>query len=260
MQWRLGVVGSPIAHSLSPTLHEAGLALAGLQGSSRRLEIVEAEASSLRDLMGASFDALSVTMPLKAAAAGLCDHLDERAASLGVVNSLLWRDGQLWGAASDGPGFIDALRGVFDVGVENFHVVVLGAGGAARAIVDSLVLEGATSVSVHGRSGANVAKIVARHRNVVDHNILYRPVDLIINTTPVSSRALDAAVIQGVTRDTIAIDITYDPVLSPWLALHADLGCRHSNGLAMLAFTVTRQMNWWWNTTLDGAQLLKAVA
>jgi len=260
MDWRLGVAGSPIAHSLSPVLHEAGLTLAGLRGSSQRFEIAESESGTLRDLMGTTVDALSVTMPLKSAAAQLCDQLDERATSLGVVNSLLWRDGQLLGAATDGPGFIDSLRGVFDVGVENMHVVVIGAGGAARAIVDSLVDEGAHSVSVHGRSPANVERLVARHPNVVDHTLLYRPVDLIVNTTPVPGRADAAAVMQGVTRDTIAVDVTYDPRTSAWLALHANLGCPHANGLAMLAYTVARQMNWWWKTELDGAQLLKALS
>src|ERR1019366_6557889 len=220
----------------------------------------ESDAHALRDLMGITVDALSVTMPLKSAAAELCDQLDERAASLGVVNSLLWREGHLLGAATDGPGFVDSLRGVFDLTVENLYVVVLGAGGAARAIVDSLVLEGVHSVSVHGRSKANVERIVSRHPNVRDHTVLYRPVDVIVNTTPVPGREDAAAVMQGVTRDTIAVDITYEPRTSAWLALHAGLGCRHTNGLAMLAYTVARQMNWWWNTDLDGAQLIKAIA
>lgn len=260
MNWRLGVAGSPIAHSLSPELHAAGLALAGLQGSSQRYEIVEADAGTLRDLMGTSLDALSITMPLKSAAASLCDQLDERAAALGVVNSLQFRDDQLLGAATDGPGFVDSLRGVFDVSVENQYVVVLGAGGAARAIVDSLVIAGAHSVTVHGRSAANVERIVSRHPHVMDHTVLYRPVDVIVNTTPAAGREHAAAVMQGVTRDTIAVDITYEPRTSQWLALHAVLGCRHTNGLAMLAYQAARQMNWWWDSEIDGAQLLKAIA
>ena len=260
MDWRLGVAGSPIAHSLSPELHAAGLNMAGLRGSSRRYEIPEAAADTLRELLGVSVDAMSITMPLKAVAARLCDRLDGRATSLGVVNSVLWRDGELHGAATDGPGFIDALRGEFAVSVQNMHAVVLGAGGAAAAIVDSLVDEGVHSISLHGRSSANVARIAARHPQVVDHTVLFRPVDLIVNTTPAEGRDQGAAVMQGVTRDTIALDITYDPRTSPWLALHADLGCRSRNGLAMLAYTVTRQMNWWWDVELDGAQLLKAIS
>jgi len=260
MFWRLGVAGSPIAHSLSPALHVAGLALAGLEGASTRFEVGEGEVDRLGQLMGAEVDALSVTMPLKAGAALLCDELDDRARALGVVNSLLWRQGRLHGASTDGPGFVDSLRGEFNASVANMHVVVLGAGGAASAIVDALVLEGVHSVVVLGRTGAHVARITGRYDNVIDHTTLYRPVDLIVNTTPAHGRVDAAAVMQGVTRDTIAVDITYDPARSSWLSLHADLGCRHSNGRAMLAYQAARQMNWWWGSDLDGAALLKAIA
>lgn len=259
MDWRLGVVGSPIAHSLSPQLHARGLELAGLGGTTTRYELDEERAGELRELMGTTFDALSVTMPLKAAAATMCDDVDERAAVLGVVNSLLWRDGRLHGAATDGPGFTDSLRGEFSVEVDNMHVVVIGAGGAAAAIIESLVDQGVQTVVVHARNEERVRRIVQRHANVVDHMVLYRPVDLVVNTTPAPGRRDVAAVMQGVSPDTIAVDITYEPRTSPWLALHADLGCPHSNGLAMLAYQAARQMNWWWGSSLRGSQLLEVL-
>jgi shikimate dehydrogenase len=176
-----------------------------------------------------------------------------------VVNSLLWRDDRLWGAATDGPGFVDSLRGEFGVGVEGMYVVMLGAGGAARAIVESLVRQGAHSISVLGRTPSRVAEIVERHDNVFDEMTLYRPVDLIVNSTPSHGRGPSTTVMQGVSRDTIAIDITYDPRVSGWLALHADHGCRHRNGLAMLAYQAARQMNWWWDSALEGAELLEVI-
>jgi shikimate dehydrogenase len=260
MRWRVGVAGSPIAHSLSPQLHERGMELAGFEGSSQRVPLDAARARELRAIMGRDYDALSITMPLKAPAATLCDELDACAASLGVVNSLLWRDGRLLGAATDGPGFVDALEGEFRVGPENMHVVVLGSGGAAGAIVDALVHGGVHSISVLGRNVERVGQLVGRYANVTDEMVLYRPVDLIVNATPVTGRARDAAVAQGVTRDTVAVDITYEPRTSPWLSLYADLGCRHANGLAMLAYQAARQMNWWWGGDLRGADLLEAIS
>ena len=260
MQWRLGVAGSPIAHSLSPHLHARGLELAGLRGSSRRLELDSAAAATLRDVMGRDFDALSITMPLKAPAALLCDELDDRARALGVVNSLLWRDERLLGAATDGPGFVDSLAGEFGVDVENTYVVVLGSGAAAAAIIDTLVHEGVHTICVLGRNVERVAQLVSGYTNVFDRVVLYRPVDLIVNTTPSIDRTRDAAVTQGVARDTIAVDITYEPRRSAWLSLHAKLGCRHANGLAMLAYQAARQMNWWWGTSLRGADLLEALS
>lgn len=260
MIWRLGVAGRPIAHSRSPQLHLAGLHLAGLTGSSRRYEIGEADATRVRELMGSDVDALSITMPLKSAAAHLCDELDDRARSLDVVNSLVWRDGRLLGAATDGPGFVDSLRGEFDARVDNMHVVVVGAGAAARAIVDALVVDGVHSVSVLGRNEASVQRIVQRYDEALDHALRYRPVDLIVNTTPTTGRENAASVMSGVTRDTIAVDITYESAVSTWLAPYAHFGCRHTNGVAMLAYQAARQMNWWWRSDLDGAQLLTAVS
>ena len=257
--WRLGVIGSPIDHSVSPQLHAAGLAYLGFEGSSIRLDIDEANAGRIREVMGPEFDALSLTMPLKAVAATLCDELDERARSLGVVNSLLWRDEKLLGTSTDGAGFIDSLRGEFSLSVADMHVVVMGSGAAARAIVDSLVREDVHSITVLGRNPTTVLSLVDQYSNVADHSVIFRPVDLIVNTTPSLSREPVNAVMQGVTRETVAVDITYEPRLSSWLERHAQLGCRNTNGLSMLAYTVARQMNWWWDSDIPGSYLLAAL-
>lgn len=254
--WRLGVIGSPIAHSLSPQLHLAGLRYLGLEGASERLDVDLEHAERIRDLMGSPYDALSLTMPLKAVAATLCDELDERASQLGVVNSLLWREGRLLGASTDGAGFVDAVAGEFGVNVADRYVVVLGSGGAARAIVDSLVRDGVRAVTVRGRNPVSVGQLVAMDPRVLEVREGDPPIDIIVNTTPVSSRGADVSLMEGVTPETVAIDITYEPRQSPWLAAHADLGCPHGNGLAMLAYTVARQMNWWWNSDIPGSYLL----
>jgi len=259
MNWRLGVVGSPIEHSLSPQLHAAGLALAGLTGVSARYEVAGDDLEGVRSLLGATVDALSVTMPLKRIVASLCDELTPAAASLGIVNSLLVRDSRVWGNSTDGQGFLGAVQSEFATTVENMHVVVLGAGGSAAAIVDALVEAKVNSIAVHGRTPAHVDALVARHPNVVDHMIIYRPVDLIVNTVPVSGRVESAAVMQGVSRDTLAMDITYEPRESSWLALHRANGCATANGLAMLAHQAAAQMNWWWGTDFTGADLRGAI-
>lgn len=258
MRWRLGVVGSPIEHSLSPQLHEAGLALAHLEGTSSRVELVESEAQNLRSLMGSQFDALSVTMPLKGAAARICDSLDDVAQRTDSVNSLLMRDGQLLGACTDGQGFIDAINFEFGVTVEGCHAVVLGAGGAARAIVDALVHAGVASVSLHGRTAANVQKLMDRYDNVFDH-MHSAPVDLVVNTIPVSGRVDARGVLLGVRPTTIVVDIAYEPRMSQWRVVYASAGCRTANGLSMLAFQAARQMQWWWGCVIDGAALLQAL-
>jgi shikimate dehydrogenase len=260
MKWRLGVAGSPIAHSLTPQLHDAALAMVGLEGTSQRVELGAKDKAKLNKVMRKDFDALSITMPLKGFGVEICDELDEVATRTGSVNSLLMRDGRLLGTSTDGDGFVNAVRGQFGISVEGAHVVVLGAGGAASAIVDGLVRAGVASVAVHARNEAKVEALVARYEHVYDFSLTYRPVDLIVNTTPILGRADDVAVMQGVGAHTIAVDITYEPRTSEWRALHERSGCPSANGLGMLAYQAALQMQWWWDTPVDAAKLLKVIS
>jgi shikimate dehydrogenase len=261
VNWRLGVVGAPIEHSLSPVLHEAGLTMAGLCGTTARVHLDLAHAADISSLMGERFDALSVTMPLKEVAASYCDELDEVATRTGVVNSLLYRDGALSGANKDGLGFVAALRGEFGVAVKDYHVEVLGAGGAARGIIDALVHEGVRSVVVRARNEERVRALHERYPTVVTATAttLSPPIDLIVNTVPAEVR-VDTALADGVGEQTIAVDVTYAPVLSKWRASYQAAGCRTQNGLAMLAYQAALQMNWWFDVNLSGAELVKVIS
>jgi shikimate dehydrogenase len=259
MNWRLGVVGSPIEHSLSPQLQLAGLQLAGLEGTSSRVELALGDADQLKVIATTTFDALSVTSPLKAMAHELCDELSEVAARTKSVNSLLVRDGKLLGESTDGLGFVTSLSDEMGLALENAHAVILGAGGAASAIVDALVHHGVATVVVLARNEARVEELVGRYKNVFAHSLVYRPVDLVVNTLPLEGRGEEAAVLQGVHHETVAVDISYEPRSSLWRQLYDDAGCRSMNGLAMLAYQAALQMQWWWNLTVDGATLLKVL-
>jgi shikimate dehydrogenase len=260
MKWRLGVAGSPIEHSLTPQLHDTALAMVGFEGSSRRVELGAKDKAKLNKLVRKEFDALSLTMPLKGFGVEICDELDEVATRTESVNSLLVRDGKLMGTSTDGEGFVNAVRGQFDLNVEGVHVVVLGAGGAARAIIDGLIRADVASVAVHARNESKVESLVERYDHVYDFSLTYRPVDLIVNTTPIQGRVDDVAVMQGVGAHTIAVDITYEPRLSAWRALHERSGCPSANGLGMLAYQAALQMQWWWDRPIDAAQLLKVIS
>jgi shikimate dehydrogenase len=251
MRWSVGVAGSPIAHSVTPALHEEGLRIANLQGTSERVELEREDASQLSTLLGDRFDALSITMPLKFVAGEYCDALDEVASRTGSVNSMLVRDGQ---------GFLDALAGELSFDVAGAQVVVLGAGGAARAIIDALVAADVSSVTVFGRTPGNVDFLTSLYDNVHDVAVPSCPVDLIVNTVPDEGRPDEAVLVEGVAPDTVAVDITYVPAPSTWLALHEQVGCRTQNGLAMLAYQAALQMQWWWDVEMDGASLLRAIS
>jgi shikimate 5-dehydrogenase len=76
---------------------------------------------------------------------------------------------------------------------------------------------------------------------------------------PVAGRDHEAAVLPGVHAQSVAVDITYDPVRTPWRALYDDAGCRTMNGLPMLAFQAALQMQWWWGAPVEGVKLLEVL-
>jgi len=253
--WRLGVVGSPIAHSRSPQLHEAGLAALGLQGTSTRFEVTPEGAKDFITRMGRDLDAVSVTMPLKSVLANYCSWRDDSAQRLGVINSLRFHEGQLEGRATDGPGLLNALYGEWGFDVAGRRVLIEGSGGSAVALVDSLVHAGAEHVTIVARNDEARNSIIASYGGVVSDEVDDRHLDLVVTTTPAPDRAAPRHY-AGVGATTCAVDITYNDLVSPWMAHYVSVGCRVMNGLPMLAYQAALQMSWWWGQPLDGAALL----
>jgi len=260
VKWRLGVVGSPIAHSLSPQLHEAGLHILGLEGTSQRIEIARDETDRLRRLVEREFDALSVTMPLKHVARVVCDDLDPCADRTGSVNSILRKGDVTFGRSTDGDGFINSVTHDFDFNVATKNVAILGSGGAATAIVDALVRHNVGSLALLARNESVVRSIVEKYPNVLTEVDETNHLDLVVNTVPVNDETDSFLFSQGVLDETtICVDIGYEPRTTPWLRNMRALGCRGANGLSMLAHQAQLQMQWWFNESLPIEDLLGAI-
>jgi shikimate dehydrogenase len=132
---RLGVLGDPVAHSLSPQMQTAGLEASGIEMAYARFRVAAGELpEALRLLPGLDFIGVNLTVPHKVAAAGLVDELDESARQIGAVNTIKVEGGKLRGFNTDGKGFARAIREEFSVDLRDLRVLVIGAGGAARAI------------------------------------------------------------------------------------------------------------------------------
>jgi shikimate dehydrogenase len=184
----VGLIGDPVAHSLSPALHNAAFAAAGLDWVYVAFPVPtdqgDGAISAMRTL---GIAGLSVTMPHKRCAALGVDRLAPSAARLGVINTV-WRDrGELVGENTDGPGFVAALRDEAGWDPAGRRCVILGAGGAARAVTYALAAEGATAVVVVARdpvaaaSCADLAGAVGRVGPVQEAS----SADLVVNATPV---------------------------------------------------------------------------
>ena len=128
------VIGKPIAHSLSPLIHNQALRELGLEGTYSAREVaVEELADFFAEFRSAHHAGCNITLPLKVAALALVDEASQRAQRLGAINTLYWREGGLWGENTDVIGFRAPLEG------KNFaHALILGAGGVSRAAICAL--------------------------------------------------------------------------------------------------------------------------
>jgi shikimate dehydrogenase len=147
----LAVLGWPVGHSVSPAMHNAGFAALGLPYRYHAFPVPGGQlAGALAGVRSLGFAGVNLTIPHKEAALPLLDEVDSFAAAVGAVNTVVQRDGRLLGYNTDGPGFVAALAqgGITAAGR---RVVILGAGGAARAITAALSQAGAASVTVLAR-------------------------------------------------------------------------------------------------------------
>jgi shikimate dehydrogenase len=238
----VAVIGDPVEHSLSPVIHNAAFAALGLDWVYVALRVPAGRgADAVAALPALGLRGVNVTMPHKADAARACHELSDHARRLGVVNTVAVRpDGTLWGTSTDGDGFVRSLR---EAGVEpaGRRALVLGAGGAARAVVVALVEAGATVVVAARRPelGAEVAGLAGADTTAVmlsDAPAHAPGCDLLVNATPIgmgtdAGLALDPDVLPA---HAVVADLVYHPLETPLLAAARARGLAVVDGLGML--------------------------
>lgn len=234
-----GIIGDPVEHSRSPAIWNAGFAALDLDWVFVAFPVASGKAQAAVDGVRAlGIAGLTVTMPHKSDAAAACDRLTDTAARLGAVNAVVARDGELVGDSTDGQGLVRSLRdeGVDPAGQE---CLVLGAGGAARAIVLALGDAGASVVVAARRADAAAAAAAlapgtdAIALTEVDERLA--TADVVINATPLGMGGEPAPFDTALLRaDTIVLDTVYHPEETPLLAMARARGVRATNGLAML--------------------------
>lgn len=160
----LGVIGHPIAHSLSPQMHNASFAATGLDYAYVPLDVrPDALPAGVRGLAALGFRGFNVTMPHKEAILPLLDEVDAAANLVGAVNTVVVEDDRLLGANTDGPGFLEAC-GEAGIEFEGARVLVLGAGGAAASVCAAVLGEGATNIALINRSAWRAEALADRLR------------------------------------------------------------------------------------------------
>ncbi len=246
------VIGSPVGHSLSPAIHNAAFRALDLDWTYLAFDVARGQGAAALDAMRTlHLGGLSVTMPHKAEVAQAVDRLTSRAAELGAANCVAWDSGELVGHNTDGDGFIDSLSHD-GVDVAGAACYVVGAGGAARAVITALVSAGAAQVVVVNRSPAGAASAASLGGSTarVGRPAEVKDADIVVNATPVgmagtpaaTSIPIDAALLHS---GQLVVDLVYHPVRTPLLRAAESAGAATATGVGMLVHQAALQFQLW---------------
>lgn len=268
---KLSVFGDPVAHSLSPAMHNAALEAAGLKMQYVRVHVKPEEAAeAFRALPGAGFIGTNVTIPHKAAALEACDETDDAARLMGAVNTIVIEGEKLIGLNTDGPGLVRALREEFYVDLKDMRVVLLGAGGGAgRAIAAQCALEGCDRLVLVNRTfdkAKQLAETLAPYFKSdrlqgADDRLIAIPwetgplreqiarSELIINATSVGMKRTDPPLLPQsmLTANLLVFDTVYSSGKTRLLEDAEAVGARAANGLSMLLHQGALSFEAWFN-------------
>ena len=265
-----GVMGWPVMHSRSPRLHNYWLDRYGLAGTYVPLAIhAEGLRAALRALPALGFSGCNLTIPHKEAAFEIVDEVDAPARRIGAINCVVVRpDGSLFGRNHDGWGYIESiLEAAPDWRADAGPIVVLGAGGGARAVVAGLTDRGATDIRLVNRSLDRARQLErtlggpVRAIEWASRNDALDGAAMLVNTTSqgmVGQPALDIA-LDRLPNTALVSDIIYIPKETPLLAAARARGNRTVNGLGMLLHQARPAFRDWFGVMPEATPELRAM-
>lgn len=264
---RYAVLGNPIAHSKSPELQMAFARQTG-ENITYRAICVEPDhfATTVTDFFSTGGKGLNITLPFKQEACQLADRLTSRARRAGAVNTLYLEAGQLVGDNTDGVGLVSDLREHLHWPLRDKHIVILGAGGAVRGVLEPLINEAPATLTIANRT---LSKAESLARDFADRFTIHTcrfqeltgPVDMIINATstgltgdlpPVATTLISGA--------TCCYDMLYEQKLTPFLQWARAAGANAvSDGLGMLVCQGAASFSIWRGCKPDTFEVLRGV-
>lgn len=259
---RYAVVGDPVAHSLSPLIHNAWMREAGLDAHYERVHLKsENAAADIRD-MARAYSGLNVTLPHKTAALSAAVNFSLEARTVGAANTLVRNDDGWTAHNTDVAGFEKAMRAVAGDEARNLRVLLIGAGGAARAVVVALNRAGA-HLTIANRSPVNAAALAnelapqAVAAELCDVEALSASADIVVNAASLGHAGASLPQLaRG--RGRPFLDISYGKAAAPALQAAADAGWAAHDGLTMLVGQAAAAFQLWFAVSPDQASALEA--
>ena len=246
----VGVIGDPIAHSRSPQMHNAALTKAGLDYVYVPFHVRPDDlADAIDGFKALNVVGINVTLPHKQAVIPYLTSISREAELIGAVNTLTFVDGNIHGDNTDAPGVLKALEENGDMSVPaGKNIVVLGAGGAARAVVVAFALRGVASITIANRTvekAISLAEEMDRKTGIsmqgmglADERLplAIRQSTLLVNTATTSMDVTQPLLVSAdwLQPNTIVYDIVYTPPITPLMQAAAERGCQTLGGIGML--------------------------
>ena len=262
---RMYLLGSPVAHSKSPLMHNEAFSLLNLDYHYSALDVKSEDlASTIQGLRDSDVRGFNLTMPHKTAACQFCNSLSPAAQLIGSINTVVNDNGVFTGHATDGIGFMRAIS-TAGCDIKDKKMTVLGAGGAATAIFVQVALDGVSEITIFSRRGnffSRAEKIIQDLKSYSSSNISLYDFDdetilrkeiqesaLLVNATSVGMAPnTDASIITDKKmfhKDLFVADIIYNPEETKFLRLAKEAGCQTQNGLNMLLYQGAEAFKLW---------------
>ena len=249
----VGIIGWPVAHSLSPAIHNAAFRALGLDWIYVPLPVrPEHVFAALSGLGAVGFSGANVTMPHKTVAAEMIDDLSDEARALGAVNTIVVRDGLLRGENTDAPGFERFLRDDAGFDPAGRAALVYGSGGAARACALALARGGLASLAVAVRDPARARALLrvtepfpTEVRVVPLGEVAGRDADLVVNATPIGEDGRSLLPEPAYRPGMLVVDLLYQPAATPLFSRARAAGATAFGGLGLLLHQAALSFELW---------------
>jgi shikimate dehydrogenase len=249
----LGIIGDPVSHSLSPIMHNTALSQLKLPYLYQPFLVKKNKLKNFLDinqLKKKNIYGLNVTIPHKESVIPYLDHLSKRARLIGAVNTISIKNNKLYGDNTDGDGYLESLKKDFKFNPKNKRIIIIGSGGAARAIAVCLGLKKAKNIHLANRTpltsfnlanelNEKISSTIYTSSNLVHIDpLILQSADLIINTTSMGMKGIPVFnfPFKELNKKTYVSDIIYKPKITPFMKKAKKYGLKSSGGLGMLLY------------------------
>ncbi|SDI94040.1 shikimate dehydrogenase [Salimicrobium halophilum] len=267
----LGLIGSPLGHSLSPWLHENFMEQTGVEGQYKLMELdPEQFDAEINQLKGEDIDGFNITVPFKRKIIPYLDSIEEKARKLGAVNTVVVTNGKWRGYNTDGAGYLESVNSIYpDVPSSSSRVLIIGSGGAARGVAFALS-ELSLTIDVANRTSQKAIELLedlpesSRGESVSlnEASEQLEIYDWVIQTTSVGMSPNDGEIpieIRNVKQGALFSDIVYKPLKTQFLIRAEEQGARIHYGHLMLLYQAAYAFELWTGEKLAPQELIRGM-